>query len=191
MVSWATAGTVFGWLVRDYWVGQALMESGDVDQYDAGVQFASDKDSSVNMGMRGPSSRTVSVVSSDAGQSQLHSRVPSLAASVDNLTMHTRDDTKTGLKGTLTSDTAVADTPTYYPSAQGHAPRFSPRNRERLATAKSAILIYCALLGLSPILKSLTKSTSPDSIWAMSSWLIIINVFTFDYGAGVEAKYES
>ena len=59
---------------------------------------------------------------------------------------------------------------------------------ERLATAKSAILIYFSLLGLSPILKSLTESTSIDSIWALSSWLMCINVFTFDYGARPEAK---
>ncbi|GAM90362.1 hypothetical protein ANO11243_084050 [Dothideomycetidae sp. 11243] len=77
----------------------------------------------------------------------------------------------------------------HYPPYEGRTSRFSPRNQERLATAKSAVLIYCALLGLSPILKSLTKSTSPDSIWAMSSWLIAINVFTFDYGAGPEAKF--
>lgn len=76
----------------------------------------------------------------------------------------------------------------HYPPYEGRTSHVSPRNQERLATAKSAILIYCALLGLSPILKSLTLSTSPDSIWAMSSWLIIINVFTFDYGAGVAAK---
>jgi len=60
---------------------------------------------------------------------------------------------------------------------------------ERLTTAKSAILIYFSLLGLSPILKSLTRSTSSDSIWALSSWLMCTNVFTFDYGAGPEAKY--
>ena len=64
----------------------------------------------------------------------------------------------------------------------------SPKMIERLATAKSAILIYFSLLGLSPILKSLTESTSIDSIWALSSWLMCINVFTFDYGAGPEAK---
>ncbi|GAM43948.1 phosphatidylinositol:UDP-GlcNAc transferase [Talaromyces pinophilus] len=60
----------------------------------------------------------------------------------------------------------------------------SPRNRQRLATIKSALLIYCALLGLSPILKSLTKSTASDSIWALSCWLMIINIFSFDYGSG-------
>ncbi|KAK3500762.1 phosphatidylinositol N-acetylglucosaminyltransferase-domain-containing protein [Neurospora crassa] len=37
----------------------------------------------------------------------------------------------------------------------------------RLSTIKSAVLIYFTLLGLSPILKSLTRSTSSDSIWAM------------------------
>ncbi|KEQ98387.1 hypothetical protein AUEXF2481DRAFT_62738 [Aureobasidium subglaciale EXF-2481] len=77
----------------------------------------------------------------------------------------------------------------YYPPYETQTSSLSPRNQERLATAKSAILIYCALLGLSPILKSLTLSTSPDSIWAMSSWLLIINIFTFDYGAGTESKF--
>lgn len=58
----------------------------------------------------------------------------------------------------------------------------STRWQQRLATAKSAILIYSALLGISPILKSLTKSTTSDSIWAVSSWLLLINVFFYDYG---------
>ena len=77
----------------------------------------------------------------------------------------------------------------YYPPYNAPASTFSPRNQQRLATAKSAILIYCALLGLSPILKSLTKSTTSDSIWALSSWLMCINVFFFDYGGGVGVKY--
>ncbi|KAJ4407503.1 glycosylphosphatidylinositol anchor biosynthesis, partial [Neurospora sp. IMI 360204] len=51
----------------------------------------------------------------------------------------------------------------------------------RLSTIKSAILIYFTLLGLSPILKSLTRSTSSDSIWAISFWLLAINIFFFDY----------
>ncbi|KAF1809893.1 phosphatidylinositol N-acetylglucosaminyltransferase [Eremomyces bilateralis CBS 781.70] len=59
----------------------------------------------------------------------------------------------------------------------------------RLTTIKSGILIYCTLLGLSPILKSLTKSTSSDSIWAMSCWLMIINVFFFDYSSEISAKF--
>ncbi|EGC41694.1 phosphatidylinositol:UDP-GlcNAc transferase PIG-C [Histoplasma capsulatum var. duboisii H88] len=72
----------------------------------------------------------------------------------------------------------------------------SPRNRQRLETAKSALLIFCALLGLSPILKSLTKSTTSDSIWAMSCWLMVINIFFFDYssnsgGSGTGGSGES
>lgn len=60
---------------------------------------------------------------------------------------------------------------------------------QRLGTIKSAILICSTLLGLSPILKSLTKSTSSDSIWAMSFWLLAINIFFFDYSGGVGAKF--
>jgi hypothetical protein len=66
----------------------------------------------------------------------------------------------------------------------------SPRAKQRLATAKSAILIYAALLGLSPILKSLTRSTTSDSIWAISTWLLMMNVAFFDYSAGADAQYE-
>ena len=55
------------------------------------------------------------------------------------------------------------------------------RLHQRAATVKSAILIYTALLGLSPILKSLTESTSSDSIWAISTWLMLLHVFFFDY----------
>jgi phosphatidylinositol glycan class C protein len=62
------------------------------------------------------------------------------------------------------------------------SPSLSRRIQTRLKTFKSAILIYFALLGLSPILKSLTKSTSSDSIWALATWLLIINIFFFDYG---------
>jgi phosphatidylinositol glycan class C protein len=75
-------------------------------------------------------------------------------------------------------------TNSYFPWNDNSKPLLSSRNRQRLATVKSAMLIYCALLGLSPILKSLTKSTASDSIWAMSCWLMIINIFSFDYGSG-------
>ena len=68
-------------------------------------------------------------------------------------------------------------TPTTLPAT------ISPRNQARLKTLKSACLIYFALLGLSPILKSLTRSTSSDSIWALATWLLIINIFFFDYGS--------
>lgn len=72
----------------------------------------------------------------------------------------------------LQSTTSTFDPPPMPPS---------PRQHSRTATLKSALLIYFALLGLSPILKSLTRSTSSDSIWALSTWLMTINVFFFDY----------
>jgi hypothetical protein len=62
------------------------------------------------------------------------------------------------------------------------------RNQQRLTTAKSAALIYAALLGLSPILKSLTRSTTSDSIWALSTWLLLMNVAFFDYSGGPGAQ---
>lgn len=62
------------------------------------------------------------------------------------------------------------------------------RYQQRISTIKSAVLIYAALLGLSPILKSLTKSTTSDSIWAMSTWLLMMNVAFFDYSSGPGAQ---
>ncbi|KAF8477327.1 phosphatidylinositol N-acetylglucosaminyltransferase-domain-containing protein [Kalaharituber pfeilii] len=72
---------------------------------------------------------------------------------------------------------------------QDHNYRRQQQRLRRLRTAKSAILIYCTLLGLSPILRSLTESISSDSIWAISSWLFIANCLTFDYGSGVTVKF--
>jgi hypothetical protein len=83
------------------------------------------------------------------------------------------------------SVTADADSTGDAPSEK---PRSTPRTRQRLATAKSAALIYAALLGLSPILKSLTRSTTSDSIWAFSTWLLLMNIAFFDYSGGPGAQ---
>ena len=48
-------------------------------------------------------------------------------------------------------------------------------------TSKSSLLIILYLLTLSPVLKSLTNSTSSDSIWALSAWLCLLNVMFNDY----------
>ncbi|RMD40137.1 hypothetical protein DV735_g4994, partial [Chaetothyriales sp. CBS 134920] len=82
------------------------------------------------------------------------------------------------------SRSAPSSAPTSQPLLR---PTISPRTQARLKTLKSALLIYFALLGLSPILKSLTKSTSSDSIWALATWLLIINIFFFDYGSHTPA----
>lgn len=60
----------------------------------------------------------------------------------------------------------------------------SHRRQQILNTAKSALLIYFTLLGLSPILRSLTTSITSDSIWAISTWLFIANCLSADYGSG-------
>ena len=89
---------------------------------------------------------------------------------------------------------SVPLTPAPEPETGEAVPRasqsLSPRAKQRLATAKSAVLIYAALLGLSPSLKSLTRSTTSDSIWALSTWLLMMNVAFFDYTAGTDAQYE-
>ncbi|EDK44949.1 conserved hypothetical protein [Lodderomyces elongisporus NRRL YB-4239] len=48
---------------------------------------------------------------------------------------------------------------------------------------KSYLLITFMLLIASPILKSLTKSTSSDSIWAISSMLCVANTLFYEYSA--------
>ncbi|KAI8937596.1 hypothetical protein NX059_005310 [Plenodomus lindquistii] len=88
----------------------------------------------------------------------------------------------------LTSDGPSTTKPNTSEPFVAGSTSLSPRTRQRLATAKSALLIYAALLGLSPILKSLTLSTTSDSIWAISTWLLMINVAFFDYGGGSGAQ---
>ncbi|ANZ73567.1 BA75_00483T0 [Komagataella pastoris] len=50
-----------------------------------------------------------------------------------------------------------------------------------VGTLKSSLLILFILLALSPVLKSLTDSTSSDSIWALSCWICVVNVLFNDY----------
>ncbi|KAF8350049.1 phosphatidylinositol N-acetylglucosaminyltransferase subunit C [Amanita rubescens] len=58
-------------------------------------------------------------------------------------------------------------------------------SRERvnsfLKTFKSSILIFLALMSLSPVLRTLTASTSSDSIWALSAILLLLNAILADY----------
>jgi phosphatidylinositol glycan class C protein len=152
VVGWGSAGTVFGWIAWDIWVGReedlAKARSASRTGSDDGMNADNSADRDVS-----PSSGTQTPVFPnfrDAHQDELHLPTPQVYG----------DPLST----------------------------LSARNQQRLATIKSAALIYCAVLGLSPILKSLTKSTTSDSIWAMSGWLMGINVFFFDYGGGIGAK---
>ncbi|KAH8102652.1 phosphatidylinositol N-acetylglucosaminyltransferase [Cristinia sonorae] len=46
---------------------------------------------------------------------------------------------------------------------------------------KSSILVFLALLSLSPVLRTLTAATSSDSIWALSAGLFFLNAILADY----------
>ncbi|ODV90768.1 hypothetical protein CANCADRAFT_17602, partial [Tortispora caseinolytica NRRL Y-17796] len=48
---------------------------------------------------------------------------------------------------------------------------------------RSAITMVITILALSPILKSLSQSTSSDSIWSITGWLLLANICLNDYGA--------
>lgn len=185
VVSWATAGTVAGWVLRDWWQSQEEVEEAAAKQaLDSSVgteaeqqsTSSSPDDAVADFGM--PFREVSGPFTGSNGPSRAHSRNPS-ATSIGAI-----------IPPSPEADIVNANPPSLpLPPLHPRSSRLSPRMRERLATAKSAILIYCSLLGMSPILKSLTKSTSEDSIWALSSWLMILNVFTFDYGAGPEAKF--
>jgi phosphatidylinositol glycan class C protein len=187
VVSWATFGTILGWVARDYWVGQeeaAQAARAALTEATASSKAVIDSQH-LQEGPLSPADPT----STMSDNNKLGLGISSVAASRQaSVVSVTEGSTSTASTTVNPSGAATFASYNYYPPFENQTSSLSPRNQERLATAKSAILIYCALLGLSPILKSLTVSTSPDSIWAMSTWLLIINIFTFDYGAGVEAK---
>ena len=192
VVGWATMGTVAGWVLRDFWQSHEEAEQAETQngQQDGVLREDEEKISDAStpedadFGM--PFKEPPRPLTAQSGElSRAHSRNPSSSS--------------IGLSGSALSPILgngdITSRPTT-PLSSMHIPPWndeqstlSPRMQERLTTAKSAILIYCSVLGLSPILKSLTKSTSSDSIWALSSWLIVLNVFTFDYGAGPAAKF--
>lgn len=67
-------------------------------------------------------------------------------------------------------------------NSSGSGSSNAPGNyKERLVTLKSSLFIVFTIMALSPVLKSLTQSTSSDSIWALSIWLCIANVCFYDY----------
>ena len=49
--------------------------------------------------------------------------------------------------------------------------------------ASSAILLTIILLGLSPMLKTLTKDISSDSLWAFTTLMFLANIIFHDYGS--------
>ncbi|KAF9489644.1 phosphatidylinositol N-acetylglucosaminyltransferase [Pleurotus eryngii] len=52
-----------------------------------------------------------------------------------------------------------------------------------VTTLKSSILMFLALMSLSPVLRTLTAATSSDSIWALSAALFLLNILLADYSS--------
>ncbi|KAF2435638.1 GPI2-domain-containing protein [Tothia fuscella] len=173
VVGWSSSGTVLGWILWDFWVGQEeraqkMVEEAEASSIEGEDGSSASSATSASVPMREKDAVGIPYANGNAAAS---SGGPGISPGISLAVGH-----PTGA-------------PTF--ASYSHLPPYgdqtsslSPRTQQRIATIKSAILIYCALLGLSPILKSLTKSTTSDSIWAISAWLMGINVAFFDYGGG-------
>lgn len=205
VVGWGSFGTFMGWLLWDWWVGQE--PQGNFDGVPRIREFRPPRRQDSEVGVPTPNPGTpsvsntpalISAASSSANLFQEHQnhqqqsqRPPLLGQDSSNGTslsipghshsrsvssIHSITSQTSGGGGAATPRTASGpDAPWPVPPSKWG------RSQLRLRAFKSAILIYFTLLGLSPILKSLTRSTSSDSIWAMSFWLLAINIFFFDY----------
>ncbi|KAF2202174.1 GPI2-domain-containing protein [Delitschia confertaspora ATCC 74209] len=175
VVSWATICTVVCWVVWDHWMGQ---EEAEAARQAALAENESNEDiSSLSSTISGKEPQGLGLTLPNG---TTYRPGHSHSASATSITSNASNSSKTG---------PAYDSSNYshYPPYVDPASSLSPRNQQRLTTLKSAVLIYCALLGLSPILKSLTHSTSLDSIWAISTCLLLMNVAFFDYGGGTGA----
>ncbi|KAI1466611.1 GPI2-domain-containing protein [Daldinia caldariorum] len=178
VVGWGSFATFVGWLLWDFWVGQE-------DEDEVLLRRRSNR----NRSIREPSRRGRSVAAGTSAMSSVTNlavteRYPqgnpiairqSHSTSAISLQSSASQASNVGRRSSESID---------MPSHRPSSPLRNGRANLRLSTVKSAILIYFTLLGLSPILKSLTRSTSSDSIWAMSFWLLAINIFFHDYSSG-------
>lgn len=179
VVCWGSVGTAMGWILWDTWVWKEQEESSYATEH------ALEGDDGSSSSSMTSSVNPAGARSGPQKSSQVHGLGLSMSGNESgDIRRHSAGDSASML------DAASLGTPNAGPLSGSHPHEamksllLSSRNRQRLSTVKSALLIYFALLGLSPILKSLTKSTASDSIWAMSCWLLIINIFSFDYGSG-------
>lgn len=195
VVSCGSVGTVLGWVLWDFWVGQQEAAKVPIETLPVGSGDGSVADA----GSGASSSLSINLLNAPSQSKDSQGQSLGLTLTTSNLSQaHSHSHSQTSILSASSGVSpalplqfnATPSFPTHNipPTHDPPSSNLSLRNQQRLATAKSAILIYCALLGLSPILKSLTKSTTSDSIWAMSCWLMCINIFFFDYGGGVGVK---
>jgi len=188
VVSWGTIGTVLGWVLWDAWVGREETANADIETQDDFYNHDNIPTSPTSKDAGIPSARSTRPSSPDThltrqGSTTSTNSFQTVAEQALHPTLSNTSASAT--TGYPTGTSSFASYSAYLPYGVPSSSQFTPRNQQRLATAKSAVLIYFALLGLSPILKSLTLSTAKDSIWAISFWLMCINVFFFDYGSAV------
>ncbi|KAL8943383.1 MAG: hypothetical protein Q9216_001092 [Gyalolechia sp. 2 TL-2023] len=195
VVTLGSTATVLGWILWDFWVGQ-------VQAAKAGSKLAAPLDSDIHpRGLDGHNDQSISrgqsrPPSRDHQPSGLGLTLPSEVVSANGSHWRSESiDPTPSVKSNRSSISSPANGHDALP-ADSTVPEynlsdsaFSQRNLQRLATVKSAILIVSTLYVLSPILKSLTKSTSKDSIWAISATLMGINILFFDYSGGIGVKY--
>ncbi|KJZ75887.1 hypothetical protein HIM_04711 [Hirsutella minnesotensis 3608] len=193
VVSWSSFATALGWLLWEQWVAEED-ENADVSSGPSTVLARTGsarrrgRAGSVRWPFHPPRSEDVAsppptaVNSAASSSSNLHG-VPRPPHSGSSNSLNSQAN-NAALRASPKTGPVAVSTPEPPP-----APPEENRVHTRLETIKSALLIYSTLLGLSPILKSLTRSTSSDSIWAMSFWLLAINIFFFDYSGGVGAKF--
>lgn len=185
IVCWGSVGTAVGWILWDNWIWQEQAElaqslnaaSGGDDGSSSSSMISAPNSSSNDQQPNGTKGSPIHglglTMSASESKEQMAQLTADLHGSLEGIGDHAL------YLGATPSTSSAADT-----QDSDRASLFSSRNRQRLSTVKSAFLIYFSLLGLSPILKSLTKSTASDSIWALSCWLLIMNIFSFDYGSG-------
>ncbi|RSM03159.1 hypothetical protein CEP52_007502 [Fusarium oligoseptatum] len=182
VTSWSSFLTFVGWILWERWLSE-IEDPGDTSHGVAAATVTGrvGRTGSVRRPGRAGSIRRPLPLRIDSAPSTAGpSAAPSASSSTTNL--HAHHAIK---RAQSTSTSSLTSGAVHTPRAsQEHLPELPPpllaeesRYRQRVETIKSAILIYCTLLGLSPILKSLTWSTSSDSIWAMSFWLLTINIF--------------
>lgn len=183
VVCWGSVGTAVGWILWDNWIWREQTELSN-----ANGTIGGDDGSSLSSVTSAVAPAANDAQSNGIKGSPIHGLGLTMAANSSKEHLPHQSPDQNGSLGGLVEPTALSSSNAIpgEPDVQeiDRPSLFSSRNRQRLSTVKSAFLIYFSLLGLSPILKSLTKSTASDSIWAMSCWLIIMNIFSFDYGSG-------
>ncbi|KHJ31795.1 putative phosphatidylinositol:udp- c transferase pig-c protein [Erysiphe necator] len=195
VVGWGSIATSLGWILWDSWMNGRKEESDKlgVAKINKGSHSSPEVDSDVSSLLNISGIRTSSLTNNTSTTNLLVHQKKLLNDSntmmANSFSPHQSHSHSTSVSSVTSITSAPRASNAPFALAADHSPnQFSYRTSRRLSTAKSAILIYFTLLGLSPILKSLTRSTSSDSIWTMSFLLFTVNIFFFDYGTSVPSS---